>query len=192
MPSPFEALIWAVLGQQISVAFAYALKRALVERYGEGLEHEGRVYRLFPTPERLAAVSPDELRGLQFSRQKAEYVVGLAGLVATGGIPWADLRDAPTPDAVAALSSHRGIGRWTARPICMRGLGHPDVLRPRTWGLAGGGRSLLEAGVDATEPSCRRLAELGRLAQPLAFCWWYWRGAGAAAADDGQPGGPPG
>ena len=34
IPSPFECLVWAILGQQITVAFAYKMKRALVERYG--------------------------------------------------------------------------------------------------------------------------------------------------------------
>src|SRR5215210_4690054 len=78
MASPFEALIWAVLGQQINLPLAYRLKRALVERYGERLEHAGRAYFLFPAPSILAEADPAALRALQFSRQKSEYVRSLA------------------------------------------------------------------------------------------------------------------
>src|SRR5213078_3471110 len=72
MPSPFECLVWAILGQQITVAFAYKMKRALVERYGESLQYEGRTYWLFPEAARLAEADPAELRELQFSRQKSD------------------------------------------------------------------------------------------------------------------------
>jgi DNA-3-methyladenine glycosylase II len=71
MVSPFESLVWSILGQQINVAFAYRLKRALVERYGEQLEFGGSIYHLFPRVERLASLDSDELRPLQFSGQKA-------------------------------------------------------------------------------------------------------------------------
>ncbi len=60
-PDLFESLIWAVLGQQINVAFAYSIKQRFVEKYGERLEHEGHTYYLFPTPDRVATLSHEEL-----------------------------------------------------------------------------------------------------------------------------------
>ena len=174
MPSPFEALIWAILGQQITVSFAYALKRTLVERYGDAVIHDGQSYRLFPEPARLAAVPTDELRALQFSRQKAEYVVALAGVVAAGGIDWDGLRDAPTPDAFAALVQHRGIGRWTAEYVCMRGLGHPDVLPAGDLGLRAAIGRAYGLGRHADEVEVRALAERwAGWRSHAAFCWWY-------------------
>ena len=182
MPSPFEALIWAILGQQISVAFAYALKQRLVERYGDSLTCQGRVYRLFPTPNRLAAAAPDELRALQFSRQKAEYVVGLARVVAGGGIDWEWLHEAPTPDAVAALTAHRGIGRWTAEYVCMRGLGHPDVLPAADLGLRAAIGRAYGLGRHAEEAEVRAIAERwGGWRSHAAFCWWYTLAPGLAS-----------
>ena len=70
MPSPFEALVWAIIGQQINIAFAYKLKRALVEQFGRTIEHDGRIYRLFPTAERLAALRPG--RAAATAVQRAE------------------------------------------------------------------------------------------------------------------------
>jgi DNA-3-methyladenine glycosylase II len=174
MPSPFEALVWAILGQQINIAFAYRIKRALVERYGEILEHDGRVYRLFPEPARLATLSYGELREIQFSRQKAEYVTSLAALVAEDRIDWDGLRDAPTDDAVAALSALRGVGRWTAEYVCMRGLGHRDVIPAADVGLRAAIGRAYGLGRNATEAEVRTLAERwDGWRSHAAFCWWY-------------------
>jgi DNA-3-methyladenine glycosylase II len=174
MPSPFEALVWAILGQQINIAFAYKVKRALVERYGETLEYDGVVYRLFPEPARLATLSSGELREIQFSRQKAEYVTSLAGLVAEDRIDWEALRNAPTDEAVAALSALRGIGRWTAEYVCMRGLGHRDVIPAADIGLRAAIGRAYGLGRNATEIEVRALSERwDGWRSHAAFCWWY-------------------
>src|ERR1041385_3380917 len=60
-PDLFESLIWAVLGQQINVAFAYSIKQRFVEKYGERLEHGGHTYYLFPTPERVSTLTHEEI-----------------------------------------------------------------------------------------------------------------------------------
>ena len=181
MPTPFEALIWAILGQQINLAFAYKLKRALVERYGDTLKHDGRLYHLFPEPARLAAVPPAELRALQFSRQKAEYVITLAALAAAGSIDWDALGVAPEAEAVAELSRLRGVGRWTAEYVCLRGLGHRDVIPAADLGLrAAIGRAY---GLDRTASEAEVRARAERWAGwrgHAAFCWWYSLAPGLA------------
>ncbi|WP_025696071.1 DNA-3-methyladenine glycosylase family protein, partial [Paenibacillus forsythiae] len=53
IPDLFEALCWAILGQQVNLAFAYKLKARLAEGYGESILRSGRRYHLFPAPERL-------------------------------------------------------------------------------------------------------------------------------------------
>lgn len=174
MPSPFEALIWAVLGQQINIGFAYKLKRTLIERYGETLEHDGRQYYLFPEAARLAALDPTELRAFQFSRQKADYIIGLAAIEAAGTIDWEALRDAPTDEVVRALTPFRGVGRWTAEYVCMRGLGHRDVIPAADLGLRAAIGRAYGLGRVASEPEVRALAERwSGWRSHAAFCWWY-------------------
>jgi DNA-3-methyladenine glycosylase II len=178
MPSPFECLVWAILGQQITVAFAYKMKRALVERYGERLAYAGRTYWLFPEAARLAEADPDELRGLQFSRQKREYVRGLAALVAEGRIPWDELAARPAEEAIAALAALRGVGRWTAEYVLMRGLGHADVIPAADIGLQTAIGRAYGLGRKATEREVRALAErwVPRRSH-AAFAWWWSRSA---------------
>jgi DNA-3-methyladenine glycosylase II len=174
MPSPFECLVWAILGQQITVAFAYKMKRALVERYGESLEYEGRTYWLFPEAARLAEADPADLRELQFSRQKSEYVRGLAALVAEDRIDWAALRTMPSDLAMTELTALRGVGRWSAEYVLMRGLGHPDVIPAADVGLQAAIGRAYGLGPKATEPEVRALAEqwMPRRSH-AAFAWWW-------------------
>jgi DNA-3-methyladenine glycosylase II len=173
MPSPFECLVWAILGQQITLAFAYKMKRALVERYGASLEYEGQTYWLFPEAGRLAEADPADLREIQFSRQKSDYVRSLAALVAEDRIPWEQLAAAPADEAISGLTALRGVGRWTAEYVLMRGLGHPDVIPAADVGLQTAIARAYDLGRKATEQLIRALAvEWKPRRSHAAFAWW--------------------
>ncbi len=70
-PDLFESLIWAVLGQQINLPFAYTLKQRFVQKFGERIPFDGIDHYLFPDPKLVATLGDDDLLPLQFSRQKA-------------------------------------------------------------------------------------------------------------------------
>ena len=184
MPSPLECLVWAILGQQITLAFAYKMKRALVERYGDALEYDGQTYRLFPRAARLAEADPADLRELQFSRQKSDYVRSLAALDAEERIDWADLAARPTEAAIAGLTALRGVGRWTAEYVLMRGLGHPDVIPAADVGLQTAIGRAYDLGRKATEAEVRTLAEQWAPQRSYASFAWWWS---LAAAKNGLP-----
>jgi 3-methyladenine DNA glycosylase/8-oxoguanine DNA glycosylase len=63
-PDPFEALVGAITAQQISLFAAVAIRNRLVERFGERV---GGAWA-FPSRERLAVASEDELLSLPASR----------------------------------------------------------------------------------------------------------------------------
>ena len=175
MPSPFECLVWAILGQQITVAFAYKMKRALVERYGESLAHEGRTYWLFPEAARLAEADPAELREIQFSRQKSDYVRSLAALVAEDRIDWAELRD----DALRGGdqgADRAARGRALDRRVRAdaRASATQDVIPAADVGLQSAIGRAYGLGRKATEAEVRALAErwVPRRSH-AAFAWWW-------------------
>ncbi len=89
---PFEAALWSILGQQINLAFARRLKLALIEMCGSHLEVGGERFGLFPRPARVVHLDPQLARERQFSRQKVEYVKGLAAAVLSGQIDFELLR----------------------------------------------------------------------------------------------------
>ncbi len=126
-PTVFEAVVNAVACQQISLNFGIRLLNRLAEAFGPALEVAGQLLRGFPTPEDLAGRQVDELRVLGFSRQKARAVYKLAGAVA-GGLDLEGLAEVDGETAAARLRRLRGVGRWTAEYVLLRGLGRLDVF----------------------------------------------------------------
>jgi 3-methyladenine DNA glycosylase/8-oxoguanine DNA glycosylase len=135
--TPFEALTWAIVGQQINVRFAVSLRRALVELAGRAVPGGGGLL-VHPTPEAVAALEPAELTKLRFSRSKAEYLVGMARRVADGSLPLDALGQGSAQAAEAALKAVRGLGPWTARYTLLRGFGFADCAPVGDSGLGTG------------------------------------------------------
>lgn len=125
LPDLFEALSWAVMGQQINLTFAYTLKKRFVEQFGESLTYSDQAYWLYPTAERIATLAVEDLRPLQFTGRKAEYIIGIAKTLASGELTKEKLLNMPTPlDRYQALIHLKGVGAWTADYVLMKCLHH--------------------------------------------------------------------
>ena len=117
----FEALTWAIIGQQINLPFAIALRRSLILQAGR--QHSSGVW-CYPEAADVARLAPEALTSRKFSRAKADTLLRLAHLVASGELTLARLDD---PGHVArALLAVKGIGPWTVNYTLMRGYGYPD------------------------------------------------------------------
>ncbi|MFO7855401.1 MAG: DNA-3-methyladenine glycosylase 2 family protein [Paracoccaceae bacterium] len=151
-PDGFEALLRAIVSQQLSVAAAEGITRRLLEA-GAG------------TPEGLSALSDEELRACGLSRPKIRYARGLA----EAGIDYAALRETPDEEAVATLTALPGIGRWTAEIYLMFALGRADVFAPADLALQESARLLFGL---PERPAPKPLAG-------MAEAWSPWRGVAA-------------
>jgi len=122
IPDLFEALAWSVIGQQINLNFAYTLKKRLVEAFGEKVTGDGRDFCLFPSPETVAGLSPETLLKMQFSRNKTEYLVGIARRITSGELSKEIiLKEGNDLNAMRAkLLEIRGVGQWTADYVLMK------------------------------------------------------------------------
>ncbi len=171
---PYEALIWAVLGQQITVQFARTLKMTLSTLCGRKLSVDGRAYWLPPRPEAVAALDLSELRARQFSRQKAAYVIGLSQAVLDGTLRLEEMAALPHEEAIAAMTRFKGIGRWTAEYVLMRGLGVRDSIPAADVGLRAIIGQWYGLGRKATEAEVRERAEAWAGWRSWAsFYWWH-------------------
>jgi AraC family transcriptional regulator of adaptative response / DNA-3-methyladenine glycosylase II len=132
--SVFDALLWTITGQQINLAFAYKLKRKMVERWGTPV---GELYAP-PGPAVMAALEPADLLPLQFSRQKADYLVGVSRLVASGALDLEALRHLSVPEVERTLLAVRGLGVWSVNYLMLRALGFPDCVPVGDTGLSSG------------------------------------------------------
>ena len=132
----FETICWCIIGQQINLSFAYKVKRALVEKYGTKVDFEGESYYIFPKSAVLAALTIEDLKEIQFSKQKALYVIGTAEIFASGTLTKEHLMALPDFDSrKKALTNLKGIGAWTANYVLMKCLGDPECITHGDIGL---------------------------------------------------------
>ena len=117
---PFELVVRAVLGQQVTVRGATTLAGRLVERYGRPAAAAD--WRLFPSPQRLRGARLEQI-GLPAAR--AECLRAGAAARADGG-GFDSLRSAA--DNLERLLALPGIGPWTAHYVAMRALHDPDAF----------------------------------------------------------------
>jgi DNA-3-methyladenine glycosylase II len=127
-PDLFESMVWAILGQQINLQFAYTLKQRFVEHFGSKLLFEGTDYYLFPKPETVALLTDDHLLPLQFSRQKSKYTVLIAEAFATNALSRSALEGMHFNEAKEKLMKIKGVGNWTANYALMKTFRYPDAF----------------------------------------------------------------
>ena len=100
-PEPWEALGWAIMGQQISLQAAVSLRRGLIGALGQ--QHASGL-KAFPSANVVANVDIEFLRGLGFSASKAEYLLAAARAVANGEVPVEKLRQLSIHHAARVLA----------------------------------------------------------------------------------------
>jgi DNA-3-methyladenine glycosylase II len=127
VPDPFEALVTSITAQQISLQAAFSIRNRLIEAFGE----RHAVAYAFPSRERLAAATPEEIVAGGFSRRKAEYVIGIA----RSDLDLDGLALLPDEEVKAVLVALPGIGEWTADWFLARHLGRPDAWPAGDLGL---------------------------------------------------------
>jgi DNA-3-methyladenine glycosylase II len=156
-PDLFESLVWAVLGQQINLQFAYTLKQRFVEKYGEKIELQGTDYFIFPTPDVVSKINMEELLALQFSRQKAKYTIGIAEAFLKGNVSKAQLKGLTLQSAKEHLIKIKGVGNWTANYALMKTFRYPDAFPLEDAGVHNAIRNLKKMKVKPTLDQVRRI-----------------------------------
>jgi len=135
-PTVFEALVDAIVEQQISIKVANTIEARITKKFGDVLDLEGNVYYVHPTPQHLAAVSTEELRQCGLSFRKAEYIKGVATLIAEGKLDLENFRNYERSEQIIKeLDEIRGIGVWTAEFTILRGMQRLEALPADDLGL---------------------------------------------------------
>jgi DNA-3-methyladenine glycosylase II len=123
-PTVFEALTWAIIGQQINLSFAISLRRSFIEQAGRA--HPSGLW-CYPEAGDVARLDIEQLTTRKFSRAKAETLLRLARLVADGAL---EIEPGAGGIDIAGVSERllaiKGIGPWTVNYALLRGYGHAD------------------------------------------------------------------
>lgn len=179
--TPFEALTWAITGQQISVGAAVALRRKLIvaagARHADGLA-------CYPDAARVAALSEADLRNAGFSGGKAATLRTVAARVVDGTLPldaWA--AKLPAAEATERLLAVRGIGPWTVNYALLRGFGWLDGSLHGDAGVRRGLQNLLGEPAAISDARAREwLSEFSPWRALVAAHLWAWQSPASAVS----------
>ena len=160
-PDIFNALVDAIISQQISVRAA----DAIMARVRAALPG-GKV-----TPEALVPFDFDRLRTLGLSTPKARYILNLVEQVCSGQLQLKVLSELDDEEIIRQLTAVKGIGRWTAEMCLIFTFGRTDVLPVDDLGFLEGVRVAYQL---AARPSKQEARERGELWRPYrTFATWY-------------------
>ncbi len=162
----WEALCYAIVFQQLSIASASSIMHRLVERLSTPVTFEGKRMYPFPRPHAFVATRESSLRVLGLSAAKAAYLKSAGRDVLDGNVDARAIEALPSDAASLALQAMRGIGAWSAAVVLLRGAGRLDVFPPADSGAA---RKMKILSANSTVDSHGLLAALGDTRGMLYF-----------------------
>jgi DNA-3-methyladenine glycosylase II len=159
-PNSYATLVLTILEQQVSLASAYASYTRLMEKLGE------------VTPERLLALSDEELRGCAVTRQKMAYTRGLAEAILSGKIDLHSFEAMPDDDVRRELTALKGIGNWTVDIYLLHALDRTDIFPLGDLALVNAIKALCG---EMSRDEMELRAEAWRPYRSLAtMLFWHW------------------
>lgn len=166
---PFHALIRAIVAQQISSSAATSILARFKTLFGDD----------FPTPARLSATTPETLRSVGISPQKARYLHDLALRFSDGSIDEQRLSDMSSEEIIVALTSIKGVGVWTVQMFLLFTLRRPDILPTLDLGIKKGFQKAYGLRSLPTHAQMEKIAAPWRTHASIAS-WYLWRAADEA------------
>jgi len=122
----FAALVRCVSAQQVNLKWASTVRGRLAESFGRLHRVGGHiVYSL--DADRIAALDAADIRALQFTNRKSEYIINVARAIANGELSIELFTPLSDDDVIARITAVRGLGLWSAEWILARTLGRPRV-----------------------------------------------------------------
>ena len=159
---PFEALVHAIISQQLSSKAAATICARVDALFDGG-----------PTPHAVSASPDARLRGVGVSPQKLGYIRDLCARILSGSLVLDDLPALADDAVVEALTEVKGIGRWTAEMFLMFRLHRPDVLPVGDLGIVKAVQRAYRLRKAPTPDRLTTIAEPWRPYRSVA-CWYLW------------------
>jgi DNA-3-methyladenine glycosylase II len=127
-PSIFEALVNAIACQQVTLDLGILMLNRLSENFGLPFNGDGKVSYAFPRPRDLLDAPEEDIKHLGFSYRKARAIKELAVTAASEETELATLSERTDREVIEYLLTLRGIGRWSAEYVLLRGLGRVNIF----------------------------------------------------------------
>ncbi len=162
----FGALVFQVIGQQLSVSATRGILGRLQDLFGGQL----------PTPAALLSAGPEELQAAGLSRRKVATLRAVAARFAGSSLRDGDLRRLSDHDVEALLTAIPGIGPWTVHGLLIIAFDRPDVVLPGDLALRKSIRRAYQLDHLPTPEEVLRIAEPWRPYRSLATAYLFQAG----------------
>jgi DNA-3-methyladenine glycosylase II len=162
--NPFEALVEAIITQQISDSAGKSISLKFKNLFGTK----------YPTPHDVVKLSKDEIKSVGLSRMKAEYIFDISKMIVDEKLNFKIFKKMSDKEVIFELTKIRGIGKWTAEMYLIFGLGRLDVFPLGDLGLINGMKKLygLE---NPTNEEINKITDKWIPYRTIGT-WYIWRG----------------
>lgn len=127
-PSIFEALVNAISCQQLSLDAGLQIQNRFAQYVGKKMSDRDGTFYAFPIPEDVAKCSVAELKKLGFSTNKCKTLIDLSSQIIADETMFDNLENKTNDEIVKFLCQFKGIGRWSAEYVLLRGLGKIEMF----------------------------------------------------------------
>ena len=128
----FETLISFIISQRSSIAKIKSCVEKLCSLYGDEIHFKGKVFYTFPTAQKIASLSEEEIRSLGVG-YRAPYILKAAQAVANGEVNAEELEAMDTASARLKLLSLHGVGDKVCDCVLLFSLGKYDLFPADVW-----------------------------------------------------------
>ena len=162
--NPFEALVEAIITQQISDSAGKSISLKFKNLFG----------KKYPTPSDVAKLTIKQIKSVGLSRMKAEYIFDISQMIVDKKLDFKIFKKMSNEDVISELIKIRGIGKWTAEMYLIFALGRMDIFPLGDLGLINGIKKLY----DLENPSTDEILEITNSWIPYRTIgtWYIWRG----------------
>jgi len=162
--NPFEALVEAIITQQISDSAGKSISLKFKNLFG----------KKYPTPSDVAKLTIEQIKSVGLSRMKAEYIFDISQMIVNNKLDFKIFKKMSNEDVISELTKIRGIGKWTAEMYLIFALGRMDIFPLGDLGLINGIKKLY----DLENPSTDEILEITNSWIPYRTIgtWYIWRG----------------
>ncbi|MFT4413878.1 DNA-3-methyladenine glycosylase family protein [Fredinandcohnia humi] len=167
---PYLSLMKCIIHQQVNMSFAFTLTARFVKTFGKEIDGTW----IYPTPEVISKIAIQDLRELQFSGRKAEYVIDTSKLIVEGSLELFELYKKSDEEITETLVKIRGIGHWTAQNFLLFALGRQNLFPMADIGIQNAIKKLYKL---EKKPTYEQMEAYSRLWEPyLSYASLYlWR-----------------
>jgi DNA-3-methyladenine glycosylase II len=126
--SIFEGLVNSIACQQLSLNVGIILLNRFAEKFGNKYLFNGKLNYAFPCADDIKIYKIEDLKPLGFSANKSATIIQMASAFSTDRSSFENISNQTNNEAAKFLCSYKGIGRWSAEYILLRGLGRIDIF----------------------------------------------------------------